>query len=61
METTTTKTIEIQRIEEGDIERKIRNLQFEMASLVLVGEMTHKEANAWVEHKIEQWHAEARG
>lgn len=56
-----TKSIEIQRIEEGDIERKIRDLQFTMANLVLEGEMTEQEANAWVNHKAEQWHAETRG
>jgi len=35
--------------------RMIRELQSDMADMVEAGEMTAEEANAWVNHKADQW------
>jgi len=45
----------LERIEDGTIERMIRELQSDMADLVEAGEMTAEEANEWINYKADQW------
>jgi hypothetical protein len=46
---------ETQRIEEGTIDRMIRELASDLAALVESGDLTDQEANEWMVSKQDQW------
>ena len=50
-----TNATTLQKIEDGQIARMMRELQSDLADLVESGDLTPEQANEWANHKAEQW------
>ena len=50
-----TNATTLQKIEDGQIARMMRELQSDLADLVEAGALTPEQANEWANHKAEQW------